>query len=124
MSTNPTLQQSKELLWATPAPILAMIDSQMVRLIVKGRCSLQVTDAGRLAQVAPDERAFASQGRAILANGVTDVIASQSRSVSSVDQLAAMKGEIASALQEQVADQFQEMGLEVKTIQLDSLEGG
>lgn len=46
-------QEFKHLLWATPMPVMAMINSQACRLVVKGACPVAFVDKQKIRDKAP-----------------------------------------------------------------------
>jgi len=122
MNTYHEHQEFNDLLWGTPAPIMTMVNSQLVQLRARGSCSLIVNDASLLQEKMPDSNSLTPQVRSALANAVTDVIAQFSRQASSVTQLISMKDEITKALQTKIEPVFNEMGLSIMKLEIQAIE--
>jgi membrane protease subunit (stomatin/prohibitin family) len=122
MSAYIHLQEFSDLLWGTPAPIMAMINSQMVRLNVKGACSVVIEDVNKIEEKAPDPKKLLTQVRSILANGAIDTIIEFSRKITGVAELGAMSGKISESLQAKVSGPFSELGLRISLLEIQSIE--
>jgi membrane protease subunit (stomatin/prohibitin family) len=72
-STYSALQEFNDLLWATSMPITVMLGGQLVKVRVRGICSVVVVDIALLQEKIPEAGALPGQVRAILANMVTDI---------------------------------------------------
>lgn len=123
MSTYFAGQEFNDVLWATPTPIMVMINSQPVRVRVRGICSAVVVDAGLLQEKMPDSTALTPQLRSALANGVADTIGQPARTAASVTELAARRDKIVSALQLNVDPIFKALGLKIKRLEIQAVEG-
>lgn len=122
MNTYQDIQEFNDLLWGTPAPIMTMVNSQLVQLRARGSCSLTVKDASLLQEKVPDSNSLTPQVRSLLANAVTDIIAQVSQQAPNTTQLISMKDEITSALQSKIEPAFNEMGLSIKKLEIQAIE--
>jgi len=122
MSIYYHLQEFNDLLWATPVPIIVMINSQMAKLRLKGNCAVIVIEPNKLQEQAPDSKALLSQVRSTLVSAATDMVINTSRKVSKVSELSTMKIELANSLQSQVVSRFEELGLRINRLEIQSIE--
>lgn len=116
-------QEFKDMLWATPMPVMAMIGGEMARVRVMGVCAARVTDAASMNEHVSDPNALLPKVRSILGDAVTDAVTAKSRSVSSVEELAGMNEQVTAELKSNAAPEFEKIGLEITELEIQSLEG-
>jgi len=122
MSAYSHLQEFNDLLWATPAPIITMINAEMVKLRVKGVCSVSVTDVRKIQEKIPDPSTLLTQVRSVLAGAVTDSIIASSRGILNISEFASKHDTIVDDLKLKAAPALGALGLEIKRLEIQAVE--
>jgi len=124
MSTYSVNQEFKDLLWGTPSPIIARLNSGIAMIKIKGACSLIVGDADLLQEKLPDVREMTSHVRSTLVMAATDAVAEMGQRVSSVEQLASFTPEFTNLMKIKAMDGLAGYGLNLKELQIHGIEDG
>jgi hypothetical protein len=122
MIGNSEDQVFNEVLWATPMPVMVLINSQVHQFRVKGLCSFFI-DESLTEQTAQGKDEIISQVRSLLASAATDVLAISSRTISDPSELTAMIEEISSALRDKSEPEFNARGLKISKLEIHAIEG-
>lgn len=124
MSTYSVNQEIKDLLWGTPMPIIARLNSGTVLIKIKGACSLIVGDADLLQEKLPDASELASRVRSTLVMAATDAVGGMSKRISSVEQLVNFAPEFTHLIKIKAMDGLAGYGLKIKELQIHGIEDG
>ena len=111
-----------DVLWATPMPIMLLINSQMHQLRVKGLCSF-FKDESLAEPTAQGKDEVISQARSLLASAATDVLADISRNISDPSKLIDLIDEISSSLRDKSEPEFNARGLQISKLEIHAIEG-
>lgn len=122
MNGNSEEQVFNDMLWATPMPVMVLINSQMHQLRVKGLCSFYV-DESLAKPVIKEKGEFIAQARSLLANAVTDVLADISRNIADPSELKDLIDEISSSLRDKSEPEFIARGLQISKLEIHAIEG-
>jgi membrane protease subunit (stomatin/prohibitin family) len=115
-------QEWNDLRWGTVMPVVVMISSKMVQVRARGSCSLAVTDPRRLEEKVPDPDNLAAYVRSLLVQTITDMLGERSGEVSDVAQLTAISAQTIQALQTKLEPQFNAVGLQLKSVTIETIE--
>gem|GEM_PF-1216648 len=117
-------QEIKDLLWGTPMPIIAKLNSKTVMIRMKGSCSLIVTNVDLLQEKLPNASDLAPQARATLISAAIDAVIQISNKISSVEQLAKLTPKFSQLLKMKAMDGFAGLGLKIKELEIHAIEDG
>lgn len=124
MSAYSVNQEIKELLWGTPMPIIANLNSNTVMLHIKGSCSLIVGDADLLQEKLPDTDNLVTQVRSTLVLAAVEAITNMGKRVSSIEQLTKFAPEFSQLIKMKAMDGLAGFGLKIKQLDIHAVEDG